>query len=351
MLCNAPFMSAKIKNDKICVCCNSDYKHNDGNFLKKNYMRDLILTGKLSNTLCQHCSLKNLYNDLDDDEKKIIYNNIKKHAFGKEIDIFMIDITLGRKCNNKCIICRKILNKIEDVISEENYDVINKNLNNITRVIFMGGETMLYIDDILEYINKFKKLKKIYFVTNGSIFNEELFNKLYEKKIKTNITISIDGYKELTEYLRFGSSCDKIFDNIKKFEKYSNVNISFNITISIFNCLEIYETLNFLSSQLSGNKKYHINLAKLIYPYYFNIENIYDDNLTNKINKIINDIDKYNFKNLIIENDLKMLTENKQYKTDEIIKNIKEELSFFDKYTQNNHKKILNKEILEYIWR
>lgn len=111
--------------------------------------------------------------------------------------------------------CRHCYNE-KDIQMEYNNQILNKIIEmKIKNLIIAGGEPLLckeiYI--ILEalYIHN----AKYTIITNGTLINEE-FIYYYKRYGGTEITLSIDGTKEIHDYIRGQGIYNKVINNIKK---------------------------------------------------------------------------------------------------------------------------------------
>jgi len=95
------------------------------------------------------------------------------------------------------------------------------NLNNIH---FMGGETLLTrrFDDLVDTLIEHNRFEVCFsFVTNGTVFREELMNKLQHFK-RVGIEISIETIDKHNAYQRQGTDTALVLENIKKYQQWCN---------------------------------------------------------------------------------------------------------------------------------
>lgn len=94
----------------------------------------------------------------------------------------------------------------KNMTKENFFDLVNeydKNDNQdevITRILFTGGEPLLYWDWIKEVIEKYQHRFQYSFNTSGYLFTEEILKFLSPYQV--NFTLSVDGGEKLTNYLR-----------------------------------------------------------------------------------------------------------------------------------------------------
>jgi len=180
-----------------------------------------------------------------------------------------LHIDLGNYCNLACKFCKPgasstiaaqylkwgILDNTELLGNDWTKDneiwesVISQivSIPNLMNIHFMGGETLI-TPRFEELVDKFIEYEKydvcFSFVTNGTIFNESLLNKLTKFK-RVGIEISMETLTHHNEYIRQGTHNSLIINNIFKYINISN-DTSINVTLrSAFSLLSIgyYYTL------------------------------------------------------------------------------------------------------------
>jgi len=159
-----------------------------------------------------------------------------------------LHIDLGNYCNLACKMCwsgasSKIATQEKKwgTLVDENHlgndwtkneDVWNRFLNElletpIYNLHFMGGETLIQpkFEELIDYLIENNKTDfGLSFVTNGTTFNQELILKL-SKFSRLNIEVSIEALTDINSYVRQGTDTEVVLENIKKFQKYSQVTI------------------------------------------------------------------------------------------------------------------------------
>jgi organic radical activating enzyme len=102
-----------------------------------------------------------------------------------------------------------------DKFLQELIDIPIKNIH------IMGGEPMFQprFEELIDHLIANNKTNCGFsFVTNGTIYNNNLINKLTKFK-RVNIEVSIETVTETNDYIRQGSKTEEVTDNIKKFKK------------------------------------------------------------------------------------------------------------------------------------
>ena len=150
------------------------------------------------------------------------------------------------ECNLACTYC---FEHCADIISTRNLDTeilikqyiaVMEELANLYEklcVVLYGGEPLLYgnykaIQKILEFCKKKKMDVRI--VTNGT-FREEYMELLSENEFVKDITITVDGNKEIHDCRRVKKNgkgtYEEIFDNIKKILQRTNIRLRIRVNV------------------------------------------------------------------------------------------------------------------------
>lgn len=98
------------------------------------------------------------------------------------------------------------------------------NIPNLKNVHFMGGETLISrrFEDFLDFMIERKKFDLNFsFVSNGTIFDENLLNKL-KKFQRVGIEISIETTTDHNAYQRQGTNTEAVLSNIKQYRDHSD---------------------------------------------------------------------------------------------------------------------------------
>jgi len=183
--------------------------------------------------------------DVDEVEKikKLVYS-IDENK--KRFDL-IINPTIN--CNFKCWYCYETHVK-QSKMSADIINRVNKLIFNIAQkeeleeldLSFFGGEPLLYfeknvipiIDEVISVMKNFNKQFFIGFTTNGYLLNDRIINYFNDKQLKPNFHITLDGYRENHDKVRFISpakgSYSTIINNIKNLvenEMFVRVRINF----------------------------------------------------------------------------------------------------------------------------
>lgn len=177
------------------------------------------------------------------------HSSVFKHTFENNGDIstYPIDlhIDLGNYCNLACKMCSPLASsKIAKKYKEWDIDIDNKkrstnktilsdwtkdqatwqkvtseiiSFRNLKNIHFMGGETLLTkrFSDFLDLLILNKKTDiGLSFVTNGTIIDHVIIEKLKKIQGRVNIELSIETITEHNSYIRQGTDTPKVVKNI-----------------------------------------------------------------------------------------------------------------------------------------
>lgn len=200
-------------------------------------------------------SAKKIFNKLLS-EKEVKANKFLYNKILNEYEILMkreyleskpreIRNTITTKCNIACRYCdmwkaESVWNQNEKRVKE-----IVDMFPYLESMYWLGGEIFYYkgFEDILEEGFKYDSLTQTIF-TNGLLLNEKILRKMANSNI--SLVIAIDaGKKETYEYLRRGSSWEKLCKNLELIREINypgkKIRTTFNTVISKSNYKEIDE--------------------------------------------------------------------------------------------------------------
>jgi sulfatase maturation enzyme AslB (radical SAM superfamily) len=285
VFCNSPWYELQIFWDgSLGFCCQANHKifpkekdsyYNVNNMSIREWfdsepMRKsrMMMFDDHRNSMCYRCYLEEDHSDTSRrhraNQKSIIFTKSNfKQSFeqspgyktfmdsfnnqgaydGMPIDLH---IDLGNYCNLTCKMCsaeasssiatqevRWGIQESKQYIGTDwtrNEEVWNrvveelKNIPTLTNVHFMGGETLITkrFEDFVDYMILHNRLDLHFsFVTNGTMFNPSLLDKLKKFK-RVGIEVSIETLTEHNAYQRQGTDTDLVISNIEKYLEYCN---------------------------------------------------------------------------------------------------------------------------------
>lgn len=145
---------------------------------------------------------------------------VANDSFGRPIDpeLQSLELALGNLCNNACIICHSAFSTrwVADEISLGRNPVKHQQpsiehlisgieLDRIEHLKLIGGEPLLYQDQIVSILERMPALRIVDLTTNGTLhLKPKLAQRLLGVEI-VNFTVSIDAIGRRNEYIRYGS--------------------------------------------------------------------------------------------------------------------------------------------------
>jgi organic radical activating enzyme len=210
--------------------------------------------------------------------------------------IYYLDLTFGTKCNSKCMTCsidlsdfwteeweniwvihpsqRKKLQRIsiDDVTAEK---LVN-DFPNVVAISLIGGEPTIseeHIKFLKLLIDKGRSRKiRLSYVTNLTGITDELIE-LWNQFNAVHVSVSIDGYQKVNEYIRYPFKWTKIESNVRTFlnmvqqsvldpnPSKTKFSIGLSCTVSLFNAIQCMDLFEFWLNMLLEYKKSDGTLA------------------------------------------------------------------------------------------
>lgn len=285
--CTLPFEQAVVRTDgKISPCCIIIGTQNIKNTSLGEYwknarsinIRNQIAEGTTPLDVgCQYCykddasglpSMRaNSLANINKQQYDIMVDNRDQSSYPKRLEFHVSNI-----CNLKCLTCRpedsslfltedRILkisdhNQMDYQIDENLIaDTIEDALNNkIEYIDLRGGETLMVpvIKKMLARIpTEVCKQVDIRFQTNATLIDNEWID-IFNKFRNTYIHLSIDGYGEKNNYIRFPSKWDQIDRNVDNLIKNKKISVTTYVlcTVSNLNLLCLHELIKWTRSKM-----------------------------------------------------------------------------------------------------
>lgn len=246
------------------------------------------------------------------------------------VDELIITASFDNICNLKCVTCTpnnstqilaerfKYEDKVDGAYTKKYFtevvakqapkkiDFIKTTLANSSfknlRFDILGGEPLInpaifeFIDWLAE--QPYAKQTSLNITTNGTTYTDKLLK--YIDSFKTvGVQLSIDGIEDDFEYLRFGSTFEKLEEVCDSFhaltEKYDNFHMGCHYTLSWMNCLQFDEFFNWMQTRYPNVSDVYV--SKLQTPTHYSIElltlamrtKVYNEVITH-LQKPINDV-------------------------------------------------------------
>src|SRR4029077_10765955 len=131
----------------------------------------------------------------------------------------------------------------------------------IKRLHFVGGETLLSRDfgDTLQCLVDAGVADGIVVspVTNGTD-GKSPWVRLFQKFKHTGLCVSIDGFGEYYDYIRYPNTWEKLTSNISLLKELPNTTVTANATLQAYNALNIADLFRYFDSIRLGFYAYPI---------------------------------------------------------------------------------------------
>lgn len=252
----------------------------NGEYLRS--LRRTAIQGK-SPDICRTCVKKELITGTSP-RHRTMFSSRQVKEWIDPTDVEYIQVKLSNICNFKCVMCnmtsshliakemnnKQVVREVEQQKIDQLKELLPK-MKNLRTIIFVGGEPLFNTGTLEELLNYIPKSAELCFHTNGSFYNEEMLDKMYEFK-EVRMLLSIDGTHEYFNYQRTGGNWNEVVENIRKTQK--NYPRMFFEVHATFTCLtapdlprffEEMDKFNFSSVQthfVDHPKHYQLNLLK-----------------------------------------------------------------------------------------
>lgn len=280
LYCALAFGSASIDGGGYKPCCNFQSsneiedkpKHiNDQQLIK---VRDILKNGSWP-IGCKNCKDAE---DAGSASMRTIWNNelgndLPMDSIVDPNNVRYLDLTFSNKCNSKCMTCSSTLSSLwgeeynhiwkndnsfigggaKTLSKDNNYLAIyidNDHINeiittypNVIRIAFVGGEPTIHEEGLrfCEELIRIDRAKNITisYVTNLTNLDDRLLDIWHQFK-SVHISVSIDGYDKVNEYIRYPIKWNKVENNVRTMFEYSRrypykYSISLSHTVSLLN--------------------------------------------------------------------------------------------------------------------
>ena len=306
IFCVAPFVNLSTTNNgKVRLCCQSktlDKLHVNKHSLDEIWqgeaytrIRNQFLNNEWPDecVICKNNEDKNIQSRRDFENKK--WTHIEKKPYPTHAVDFpwAVDLRLGNLCNLKCIMCTpdnsntwydeyenfehlQFFKKDENVRWPfhtsflDNYETW---VSKVRVLYFSGGEPLLIKKhrQIIEFLIEQDLAKNIilWYDTNGTYIDQEWID-MWSHFEEVNLSLSIDGGKEVNEYIRHPINHDDLLTNYKLLaNRPSNIDVKLQIAVGALN---IFELDNIQQYSKQFNFSISFNISIVFWPNFMTLE-------------------------------------------------------------------------------
>lgn len=275
---------------------------------------------------------------------RTIWNNeLLESEMTEEMDplkVKYLDLTFGTKCNSKCMTCnmdlsdfweeeslvhypKKIRNFKRVSITTDTAKKLIETFPNVRRISFIGGEPTIsteHVDFLKMLIERGTSQNiSLSYVTNLTGITDELLE-LWDKFYRIHLSVSIDGFGKVNEYIRYPfkwSKTESILKTILKLcqehtttHKYT---MGLSCTHSIYNAIQapdlleyFYDTLKTYNCEDGNTLLKHCGafINRVSFPreaMVHNLSNVYRSKGIEKVNRLLDKIQKDVDNGIIVE--------------------------------------------------
>lgn len=273
--CIFPFIELLTNNDYTTVCCRStnpitkvsdivDYS-TDPEYQK---IRTKMLAGEKVPEHCSRCyELEDIGIRSARQQETVEWaNRLNLKSLNELASIkhpIYYEVRPGNKCNLQCRMCGPESSELIDKeyvalgliqepvkIKYSGFDIVD--LDYVRKLYVAGGEPTA-MPEFFEFIDKciLQNNKFEFTINTNAVKFSDKFKTQLKKLPHVQFIVSIDGYSELNDYIRWPSKWANIIDNVKYLQQEGHV-ISFNTTVSLYNVADLYSLLSYFDIEFPG---------------------------------------------------------------------------------------------------
>ena len=297
IFCVAPFVNLSTTNNgKVRLCCQSKTLGNlhvneqglDEIWMGSEYTR--VRNQFLNNEwpaeciTCKNNEDKAIPSRRDFENKK--WTEIEQKPYPTQATKFpwAVDLRLGNLCNLKCIMCTpdnsntwydeyenfkhlQFFKKDENVrwpFHTSFLDNYKEWVSKVRVLYFSGGEPLLIKKhkQIIEFLieNDLAKNIILWYDTNGTYIDQEWID-MWSHFEKVNLSLSIDGGKQVNEYIRHPINHDDLLTKYKLLAtRPDNIEVKLQIAVGALNIFEI-DNIQYYSKQFNFSMSFNISIV------------------------------------------------------------------------------------------
>lgn len=308
IFCVAPFVNLSTTNNgKVRLCCQS--KTLGKLHVNKHSLEDIwqgpeyqrVREQFLNNEWPSECDTCKLNEDKNIPSRRTFENQkwreIEQQPFPiNAIDFpWAVDLRLGNLCNLKCVMCTpdnsnnwyeefenfkhlQLFKKDESVrwpFHPSFLDNYEEWVSKVKVLYFSGGEPLLIKKhrQIIEFLIEKDLAKNIilWYDTNGTYIDQEWID-MWAYFEEVNLSLSIDGGKQINEYIRYPVNHDNLLENYKLLSTRSkNIKVKLQIAVGALNIFEI-DNIREYSRQF--NFLLNFNVSIVFWPTFMTLETL-----------------------------------------------------------------------------
>ncbi len=275
-ICSVPFNYTEVFDDRQYLCCpswlpvdvwdgksiNSSFKSNTAN-----EVRESILDGSYKYCDEKQCPYLSGLKNNNHSSKFVKKTEESIKYFKEKSEIETVNFCFDRSCNFQCPSCRNELinyyGKDREQVEKKLDEITNEISSTVKRLYVTGTADPFYSKSFREFLEtldskKFSKLESIHLHTNGSLWNEKMWNRLSAiHPFVTSCEISIDAATKDTyeNDVRIGGKWEVLLKNLEFITTINTIkNFSFSFVVQDSNFREMKQFYNIITNYMKGSK-------------------------------------------------------------------------------------------------
>jgi len=271
-LCILPFIQSVAWNDENHACCRSKKILSKFDQLlqysadpNRNQLKDNMIQGVMVPEYCHSCYELEQHSIISPRISETVEwtdrLNIKKiEEIANIKSPVFYEIRPSNQCNLMCRTCNpgwsSLINKenqILNIFPQENFKYNNfkhVDITKIQKLYVAGGEPTIsseffdFLQSCIDYGNTDFEI----LINTNAVNLSTKFKKLISQFSNVAFEISVDGYREVNQYVRWPTNWDKLVSNINYIQT-NGYKFSFNCVVSIYTISRLDQLIQFLSTQ------------------------------------------------------------------------------------------------------
>lgn len=194
-------------------------------------------------------------------------NILGVHSFENNTapELTYIDLSISNTCNNKCRMCgpelstqwysdaKQLGHEIPKGIVVNPF-IENGDFSKLKYLKLLGGEPLLEQEKLIKILQQCNlKNLRVNLITNTTIVPNDQLHNLFMQCKKVTVSLSIDSYGELNEFLRKGSKWSQTVETMDWFRN-RDYHLYVHSVASIYNCNKLDELIDFCISKDVGQR-------------------------------------------------------------------------------------------------
>lgn len=186
-----------------------------------------------------------------------------------------LNLSFGNKCNSRCMTCNsassnqwpeeekfiwgRTATPIKPIYDNTTNTQLIQTFPNVTTINFLGGEPTIAEEhlDFLKLLTKHRDCSviQLQYVSNLTNLTDELIE-CWKNFKAIGLTVSIDGYSKVNDYMRYPFKWDKVDSNLHKYLEQTRIDPKFTVnlscTVSMLNICSVADLIEYYVD--SGHK-------------------------------------------------------------------------------------------------